>query len=266
MSFTSGLIVLMIIFFVSKESWPVISIDPKKFFLDLLWDPSRQQFNLLPMALGSLFVTLGAIIIALPIGFMTAVFYSNTRFRKFGRIIQTTIEILAGIPSVVFGFWGIVAIVPIIYKISPPGANLLAAAIVLSVMLIPTITLFISNAIKSAPVEWELGARGLGLDESQFVFNILIPGIKSQIFNSILIAVGRALGETMAVLMVSGNIIKVPLSVFDPIRTLTSNIALEMAYAMDHHRAALFSSGLFLLLIVSSLSVIANRKGRAFYA
>lgn len=261
-SLTSGFIVALIFLFVGVESWPALDDKPFKFFSDAVWNPADGEFNLTPMVVGSLAVTSLAIAIAVPISFLVATFYTGDSHPLIRKIVRTIIEIFNGIPSVLFGFWGLVAIVPQLYKVSPPGVNMLSASIVLTLMLIPTIAIFIGSAIEASPKEWRLGAHALGIDQRQFALRILLPGIKAQILTAVLIGVGRAIGETMAVLMVAGNIIKVPLSVFDPVRTLTSNIALEMAYAMDEHRAALFTSGLILLIVVSILSLITRYQDK----
>ncbi len=251
----TALIVIMIVVFVGLETSPILEIGVSRFITDPVWDPSSGLYNLTPMVLGSLLVTIGALLLSLPLAFLAAVVCELSPVRSIGPYVRFFIEILSGIPSVIFGFWGIVSVVPLLYHLAPPGANLLAGCIVLSAMILPTLTIFLIGVISSSPEEWFLSGEALGLSQACLVFKVLLPGIHPQIKIGILIALGRAIGETMAVLMVCGNIVKVPLSIFDPIRTLTANIALEMAYAMGEHRAALFASGFFLLIVVCGLTL-----------
>lgn len=256
----AALLVIMITVFVAMESVPIFNSGLPGFFTDPVWDPSLGLYNLFPMVLGSFLVTVGALLIAIPVSFLTAITLALPPLDRYGSYLRLFIEVMSGIPSVVFGFWGLVRIVPILYELAPPGANLLAGSIVLGVMLLPTLTVFFVDAIKSSPREWLLNGQALGLSQGSLVFKVLLPGISSQMKIGVLIALGRAIGETMAVLMVCGNIIKIPLSIFDPVRTLTANIALEMSYAMGHHRAALFASGFMLLLLVALLTFLIHRQ------
>lgn len=172
------------------------------------------------------------------------------------------VALLAGIPSVVFGLWGLKTVVPLISEWQPPGTSALAAMVVLALMVLPTITLTSEAAIASIPKSWLLGAQALGLCRSSIIIGVALPAAKSGIFNGILLAMARAMGETMAVMMVAGNVVQVPGSVFDSVRVLTANIALEMAYATGEHRASLFASGLLLTAFVVVLALLAARDQR----
>ena len=212
------------------------------------------------MVLGSASITIGAIILALPIGIASALLFEYLAPSWIAKPLRAIIEILSGIPSVIYGFWGLIAIVPLLYKLSPPGANVLAGIIVLGIMILPTLSIFVANGIQSITKEQIQSCKSLGLSKTTTITQVIMPSIRQHILNGTIISLGRAVGETMAVLMVCGNIVKIPQSIFDPVRTLTSNIALEMAYALDAHRSALFLSGFILLLIIVSLALLGHSK------
>jgi phosphate transport system permease protein len=172
------------------------------------------------------------------------------------------IELLAGIPSVVYGFWGLVVVVPLINHWHPPGASTLSGILILAMMILPTTSLLTQASLAQIPAEYLRGAAALGLGRWATLRRVMLPAAKSGLWTAGLLATGRALGETMAVLMVCGNVVQIPSSVFDPVRTLTANIALEMAYAVDVHRSALFVSGLLLLLMVVMVVVAATSMSR----
>jgi phosphate transport system permease protein len=168
------------------------------------------------------------------------------------------IELLAGIPSVVYGLWGLVVLVPLVARWQPPGASLMSAIIILTIMIVPTIALVAGAAIGSLPREYLQAAAALGLSRRRTVTSVVLPAARSGLLTAGLLATGRALGETMAVLMVAGNVVQTPTGLFQPVRTLTANIALEMAYAMGNHRSALFVSGLVLMAMVTVLVALAH--------
>jgi len=168
------------------------------------------------------------------------------------------VELLAGIPSVVYGFWGLIVLAPLIGRWQPPGQSLLAGILILTIMILPTVALLSESSLRRAPRAYLTGAAALGLSRWATIRGVALPAAKSGIFTAVLLATGRAIGETMAVLMVAGNVVRIPGSVFDPVRTLTANIALELGYALDHHRAALFVSGLVLLSMIVILVAIAE--------
>jgi phosphate transport system permease protein len=257
-----GFIVVFIFIFIFKESYPIIrDIGLVRFFTDSGWYPREGLYGLMPMVWATLFSTLLSVFIATPIAVLSAIFshfYAPPFLRTFLRIL---IELLAGIPSVVFGFWGLVVLVPLINQTHPPGASLLAAVFILTIMILPTIALLADSSLSNIPVQYLRGASALGLSRWSTIKGIVLPTAKSGIFTGIILGAGRALGETMAVLMVAGNVVQIPKSLFDPVRTLTANIALEMAYALDNHRAALFVSGLILLFIITLLVIITESFG-----
>ncbi|MDH5479578.1 MAG: phosphate ABC transporter permease subunit PstC [Nitrosomonas sp.] len=263
----SALVMLLILAFLLIESWPVLDqITPARFFTDTSWHPIEGTYNLTPMLSGTLLASMGALLLAIPLGITSAlfiVFYAPTHLAL---PYKRMIELLAGIPSVVFGFWGLTTLVPLINQLHPPGASLLAAILVLTLMILPTITLTTYSALKAVPSEFLHNAAALGLSRWGMIHGIAFPAARSGIVAGVILAAGRAIGETMAVLMVAGNVVQHPEGLFDPIRTLAANIALEMAYAMGDHRAVLFVSGLLLMLLVMVLSAMASKIGKNQYA
>ncbi len=258
-SICSGLIVLFIGFFLFKESLPLLlKINPMRFLNDPGWHPTEGQFGLFPMFAGSLLITVGAMIVAAPLGIILAVFCRFFAPRKIANAYQALLSVLSGIPSVVFGLWGLVVLAPIIRHVQPPGVSLLAGVLVLAVMILPTIALSANAAMTSVPFEYLQGAAALGFSKWQRVWGVAIPAARPGIVTGMILGAGRAIGETMVVLMVCGNVVQVPDSVFDPVRTLTANIALEMSYALSDHRAALFVSGLMLLFVVMGFVAISE--------
>jgi len=257
----SGLL-LLILLFLAKEAWPVLShIGAAKFLLDDGWHPTEGTFGLVPMLAASLAMSALAIVLAAPLGVASALFCRFYAPPLIGRIYRWAIILLAGIPSVVLGLWGLTVIVPLIIWLSPPGTSLLAGSLILTLMMVPTVALTTEAALAAVPQSYWSGAAALGLSREGTILGIALPATRASIFAGILLATARALGETMAVLMVSGNVVQVPKSLFDPVRTLTANIALEMAYATGDHRASLFVSGLVLTLLVLALAAAARHTG-----
>lgn len=247
----AGAIVLFIVSFVAWEALPALRhIGVLRFVTDASWHPTEGQYNLLPMLMGTVFVTGGAIIIATPLGILSAIFCTHYAPPLLATPYRRLIELLAGIPSVVYGFWGLVVLVPLIARIQPPGASLLAGIIILGLMILPTITLMTDAAIVSVPGEYHRGAAALGFARWATLRRVILPAARPGILTGVFLGIARAIGETMAVLMVCGNVVNTPTGLFEPMRALTANIALEMAYAMDNHRAALFVSGLVLIMMV----------------
>jgi len=227
----------------------------KAFFQDRAWNPVEQSYNLVPMIWGTGLTMFGSVILATPLGILSAIFCHYYAPRSVATIYRRLIELLAGIPSVVYGFWGLVVLVPIINRLHPPGTSLLAGIGILTLMILPTIALVADAAFAEVPKEYLLGAKAMGLSAGGTIWNIVIPTAKSGLLIGVILETGRAIGETMAVLMVCGNVVQTPNSIFDPVRTLTANIALEMAYALGNHRSALFVSGLLLLVIIIVLAI-----------
>jgi phosphate transport system permease protein len=246
--------------FLVLGSLPVLRhVGLARFFTDSNWHPKEdEQYNLTPMLVGTLYAMTGAVLVATPLGILSAIFCHFYAPPLIARIYRRLIELLAGIPSVVYGFWGLVTLVPLINEYRPPGASLLAGIIILTIMILPTIALMADAAIASVPRQYLTGATALGLSRWATIRGVVFPAAKSGLFTGVILETGRAIGETMAVLMVCGNVVQTPRSVFDPIRTLTANIALEMSFAMGDHRSALFVSGLILMGMIVALAVAAE--------
>lgn len=253
-----GLVLMLLV----RESWPVlVGGGWTRFFVGDGWFPSSGQFNLLAMLWATLAASLGALFIAVPLGVSSAVF---SRFYSPGWLImplRRVMVLLAGIPSVVYGLWGLTVLVPLIAHWEPPGASLLSAILILALMILPTVALTSEAALAAVATSHLQGAAALGLSRTGIVLGVALPAARVGILTGALLAAMRALGETMAVLMVAGNVVQTPSSLFDPVRVLTANIALEMPYAAGDHRAALFASGLLLMLIVTVLAWLAGRVG-----
>ncbi|NEZ57108.1 phosphate ABC transporter permease subunit PstC [Adonisia turfae] len=253
---------VLITVFVLKESLPALqSIGILRFFGDEAWHPLEGQFNLVPILLGTVLIALGGIAIATPLGLLSALFCQFYAPKLLASIYQRLLELLAGIPSVVYGFWGLVVLVPKINQIHPPGQSLLAGILILSLMILPTVALLSKTSLGDVPGDYLKGAEALSLSRWTILSRIVLPTARSGLITAIVLATGRALGETMAVLMVCGNVVQIPNSVFAPVRSLAANIALEMAYATMDHRSVLFVSGLVLLGLVGLLVMITSALG-----
>lgn len=259
---TAVVVVLLILLFLAVEAAPVLHISVVRFFTDPSWNPGEGMYNLTPMLWGTLYAAGGALLLATPLGIASALFILFYAPPFAANIYGRLVELLAGIPSVVYGFWGLTALVPLINQLHPPGASLLAGILVLMLMILPTIALTAQAALLAVPGEYLRGAAALGLSRWGMIRGVILPAAKTGIVAGIMLAAGRAIGETMAVLMVTGNVVQQATSLFDPVRTLTANIALEMAYAVDDHRGALFVSGLALMLLIMILSSMAGWLGK----
>ncbi|MBE7467191.1 MAG: phosphate ABC transporter permease subunit PstC [Planctomycetes bacterium] len=262
----AGLLVVVIAAFLILESVPAFrNVGWTRFFSDPAWHPAPRaeagQFQMLPMLAGTLAVMAGAVLLATPLGVLSAVFCRYYAPPALGNAYRRLIELLSGIPSVVYGFWGLVTLVPLINQVRPPGASLLAGVLVVAIMILPTVALMADGALAQVPQEYLRAAAALGLSRWTTVRAVVLPAAKYGLFTGVMLETGRAIGETMATLMVCGNIVRFPQSVFDPVRTLTANIALEMAYALGDHRSALFASGLLLLVLIVMLAGAAEWIG-----
>ena len=260
---STGAIALLIVAFLGHASIPALrDVGLTRFFTDGSWHPSATaatgRFDLTAMLAGSLLVTAGAVALATPLGIASAVFRHFYAPRALALAYRKVIELLAGIPSVVYGFWGLVVLVPLIARWRQPGTSLLAGVVILAIMILPTVALVADSALASVPRDYPRAAAALGLSRWGTIRYVVLPAARSGLLTSIVLETGRAIGETMAVLMVCGNVARMPRSVFDPIRTLTANIALEMSYAMGAHRSALFVSGLVLMVVIVALVTLAE--------
>lgn len=265
----TGAVVVLIVVFLGIESYAAFDhVGVARFLSDDGWHPDAGpeagRFNLTPMIAGTLSATAGAVLFAAPLGVGSAVFAHFYAPRPLRRAVGKLLEIQAGIPSVVYGFWGLVVLVPLIADWRPPGASLLAAIVILTIMITPTIALVSGAAFENLPREHLQAAAALGLSRRRTVTGVVLPAARAGVFTAILLGTGRAIGETMAVLMVSGNVVQTPGSIFEPVRTLAANIALETAYALGDHRSALFVSGLVLTAMVAILVSLAALVERRF--
>lgn len=263
---TSIAAVILICLFLFVNGIPAIGkIGIFDFLLGSTWRPSNGLYGILPFILGSLYVTAGAIIIGVPIGVLAAVFMARFCPRSLYRVLKPAINLMAGIPSIVYGFFGMVIIVPAIRDIfGGTGSNILTASILLGMMILPTIINLSESAIRAVPNSYYEGALALGATHERSVFCATLPAAKSGILAGVVLGIGRAIGETMAVIMVAGNSVAMPDSILSGVRTMTSNIVTEMGYASGLHREALIATGVvlfvFILIINLSFSLLKRRR------
>lgn len=261
----SILAVALICFFLFVNGVPAIAaIGASEFLGGMKWKPMNAIFGIFPMIVGSIYVTTGAIIIGVPIGILCAVFMARFCPEKIYPVLKPAIELMAGIPSIVYGFFGLVVIVPLMQEfVGGSGKSVLTASILLGIMILPTIINVSESAIRAVPESYYEGALALGDTHERSVFKAVLPAAKSGITAGVILGVGRAIGETMAVIMVAGNQAVVPKGLLSGVRTLTANIVLEMGYAADLHREALIATGVVLfvfILIINLLFSLVKRK------
>lgn len=237
-----------------------------KFLTGKVWKPGNNIYGILPMILGSIYVTAGALIIGVPTGIATALFMSKFASRGTVKIMNQAVSLLAGIPSVVYGFFGLVVVVPLVRDLfGVSGTSMLAASIVLGIMILPTIIAVSKPALNAVPNAYYEGALALGATHERAVFRVILPAAKSGVTASVVLGVGRAIGEAMAVMMVAGNQPRMPKGILQGVRTLTSNIVMEMGYATDLHREALIATAVVLfvfILIINILFSILKRRAK----
>ena len=234
------------------------------------WRPGNGLYGILPLTVGTLSVTGLALLIGVPTGVASAIFLADILHKKAAGVFKFAIELLAGIPSVVYGFFGLIVVVPMVKRIFLPiiqrfdpeatttGFSILAGGIVLAIMILPTVVSLSENAISAVPHEYREASFAIGANRRETVMHILVPAAKSGILASIILGMGRAIGETMAVLLITGNVALIPNSILDPVATLTGTIALEMGYADASHQQALFAVGIVLFCIIFMLNIIAR--------
>lgn len=255
MALTSSAGVLLIALFVVVEGWPAL---PGLF--GPAWSPEDGLYGVLPMLAGSLAVTLGALLLAVPAGVGMAIYLTEVAPPGWARLVRPLLQGLAGVPSVVYGFVGMSLLVPAIrWALGGPGFSVLAGSLVLAIMILPTIAAVAEDSLRALPPAYREGAAALGASPWQAVRRVLLPAARGGLITAVVLGLGRALGETMAVLMVTGNVASAPLSPLDPARTLTGNIAMEMGYATGRHREALFGTGALLLALVLLVNQAARR-------
>lgn len=238
----------------------------KNFFFGVDWKPNDipPSYGILPMILGSIYVTFGAIIIGVPIGVLTATYLAKFCNKKIYKFLKPSINLMAGIPSIIYGFFALVVIVPIVRNIfGGTGMSILTASILLGIMILPTIINISEAAIRAVPKNYYEGSIALGASHEQSVVSVVLPAAKSGILSSIILGIGRAIGETMAVILVAGNQARIPSGITEGVRTLTANIVIEMAYAADEHRQALIATATILfafILIINGLFLLVKRR------
>lgn len=237
-----------------------------KFLFGTTWRPGNGDYGILPMILGSLYVTAGAIIIGVPVGILTAAFLARFCPARWYPLIKTGVELMAGIPSVVYGFFGLVVLVPFVRNtIGGKGYSILTASILLGIMILPTIVNVSESAIRAVPKSYYEGSLALGATHERSVYRMVLPAAKSGIFAGVILGIGRAIGETMAVIIVAGNqpVMRAPNELLKGVCTLTANIVIEMGYAQDLHRKALIATGVvlfvFILIINISFSLVKRK-------
>jgi phosphate transport system permease protein len=250
----------LITIFIFLEGFPlIVSTGLQNFILSSHWAPTKGHFGILAMIISSVLVTLGAMVIGVPLGLSCAIVLAEFSPKRLKMVLKPTLELLAGIPSVVYGFLGVIWLVPLIRNyLGGPGLSLLAASIILGIMILPTVISISIDALTAVPDLYRDGSLALGATRWQTVSRVVLPAASSGIITAVILGMGRAIGETMAVIMVAGNALQIPTSVLDPVRTLTSNIALELGYAAGRHREALFATGIVLFVIIMILNLSAT--------
>lgn len=260
-------VLALIAFFIFGEGLPLIwKIGPKAFLFGERWVPSKGEFGILPMIIGSFWVTFGALLLGIPLGLACAIFLCEWAPPLAGTLLRPAIQLLAAIPSVIYGFWGLVVLVPLVRNhLGGPGLSILSGSVILGFMILPTIISISEDSLRAIPPSYKAGGLALGATHWQTIWRVLIPAARSGIVASIILGMGRALGETMAMIMILGNAVKMPSSFLDSARTLTTNIGIEMGYASGDHRQALFATGVILFFIImilnSSAIVLSRRRG-----
>ena len=264
-AFMSVVAVILICIFLFANGLPAMKkIGFAEFLLGRTWRPGNDIYGVFPMIIGSLYVTAGALVIGVPVGILSAIFLARFCPPKLYKVVKPIINLLAGIPSVVYGFFGLMVIVPFIRNtFNVAGTSMLAASLVLGIMILPTIIGMSEASIREVPDSYYEGSLALGASHERSVFYSLLPAAKSGILSSVILGMGRAVGETMAVVMVAGNQPVMPSGVLKGLRTLTANIVLEMGYAADLHREALISTAvvLFVFILIINLLFSIIKKG-----
>ena len=266
----SILAVALICIFLFANGIPAIGkIGTGEFLLGKTWRPNNNLFGIFPMILGSIYVTAGAIIAGVPIGILTAIFMAKFCPKWMYRFMKPAVDLLAGIPSVVYGFFGLVVMVPLVrqfcraFELNGNGSSIFTASLLLGIMILPTVIGVSEAAIRAVPDQYYEGALALGATHERSVFFTVLPAAKSGIMAAVVLGVGRAIGETMAVIMIAGNQPRMPKGLFEGVRTLTANIVLEMGYAADLHREALIATAVVLfvfILIINLLFSLLKRR------
>ncbi len=267
-AFVSVVAVALICIFLFANGIPAMhEIGLTEFLFGQKWKPSNNLYGILPFILGSIYVTAGSIIIGVPVALLTAIFLAFYCPKKLYPILKAMVNLMAGIPSVVYGFFGLVVIVPLMRDLTGhDGSTMLTASILLGIMILPTVTGVVEPALRSVPTSYYEGALALGATHERSVFLTVIPAAKSGVIAGIVLGIGRSIGETMAVIMVAGNQTWMPQGIMKGLRTMTANIVMEMGYAADLHREALIATGvvLFVFILIINLCVSALKRRSAY--
>lgn len=254
---TIALVVMICVFLFANGIPTIGKIGVTDFLLGTKWRPNNDIYGILPMIMGSIYVTLGAIIVGVPIGLLTAIFMARFCPDNIYKVLKPAVELLAGIPSVIYGFFGLVVMVPFIRDtFGGTGSSMLTASLLLGLMILPTLISVAEAALRAVPNSYYEGALALGAGHVRSVFFTVVPAAKSGIMAAIVLGIGRAIGETMAVIMVAGNQARMPQGLLEGVRTMTTNIVIEMGYAADLHRDALIATAvvLFIFILIINLS------------
>jgi len=253
-------VLALITVFIIIQGAPLIGeIGVRNFIFGMSWAPSRGEFGIFPMIIGSVSVTAGAALLGVPVGICCSIFIAEFAPAPLKTIFRPAIQLLAGIPSVVYGFWGLVFIVPFIRdRLGGPGLSILAGSVILAIMILPVVVSISEVSLIALPRQYKEGSLALGMTHWQTIRSVLLPAAKDGVVAAVILGIGRAIGETMAVIMVLGNAVAVPRSILDPVRTLTTNIGIEMGYASGEHRQALFATGIVLFVIIMILNSAAQ--------
>jgi phosphate transport system permease protein len=267
-------VALITIFVFSSGIPAILRYGASDFLFGKTWNPVNGDYGILSLVAGTLAVTLTALVIGIPMGIASAIFIADVIPKRLARIFKFAVELLAGLPSVVYGFVGLIIVVPLVRDMLLPlwqhvnpsaqstGLSVLAGGIVLAIMILPTIVSLSENAITAVPEEYREASLALGANQRETAIHILIPAARSGILSAVILGMGRAIGETMAVILITGNVAIPPDSVFAPVATLTGTIALEMGYATPEHQQALFAVGIVLFILILLLNLIAQSAAK----
>lgn len=262
----SIIVILLIVVFILMQGLPAFQeYGFFNFLFGMIWSPNDGQYGVFAMIIGSIYVTLLSLLMAVPLSLLCAIFMAEVAPNNVRKILKPAIETLSGIPSVVYGFFGLIVLVPFVRThFGGTGFSLFTAALILTVMVLPTIITISQDSLRAVPHEYREASFGLGATNWQTIRHIIFPAALPGIITAIILGMGRAIGETLAVIMVAGNVVQIPGSIFDPVRPLTSNIALEMGYATGLHYNALFGTAIVLFLIIIMLLLVANYIQRKY--
>jgi phosphate transport system permease protein len=251
--------VFLIIAFIFAKGGPMmVEYGVLDFIFGMVWRPEDGRFGVFPMIIGTLYVIGGALAIAAPLGLACAIFLAEIAPPKIRDIMKPSIEALAGIPSVIYGFFGLVVVIPFMRDVFGAGPSIATGSIILAIMILPTLISVAQDAIRAVPKEFKEGSLALGATHWQSIRRVILPAAAPGVMCGMILGLGRAVGEALAVMMVTGNVVAMPDSIFDPMRALSANVALEMPYAPGTHREALFATGVILLGVIILMTLLMN--------